>query len=73
MKNKAKIKCDVATCENNNFKEGTCILDKVSISCMCDNDKCHDTCSTICQSFKDTGAIITDCEYEVTSEIEKEK
>ena len=72
-KNKSKsnsnIKCDVSSCENNNFEEGTCQLEKVSISCSCDTDKCHEVCESVCQSFKDISSNITDNEYEVTSEI----
>ncbi len=64
------IKCDVASCENNNLEEGTCCLEKVSISCCCDTNKCHDESETICQSFKETSANITDNEYEVDSETE---
>ena len=64
------IKCDVVSCENNNSEEGTCCLEKVSISCSCDNDKCCDESETICQSFKETSANITDNEYEVDSETE---
>lgn len=69
-KSNVNIKCDVSSCENNNCEEGTCRLEKVCISCSCDNDKCHDTCETICQSFKETGSDINDNVYEVTSEIE---
>lgn len=70
-KSNSNIKCDVVSCENNNCEEGTCQLEEVCISCCCDNDDCHDTGDTICQSFKETGANITDNEYEVTSEIDE--
>lgn len=69
-KSNQDIKCDVVSCENNNCEEGTCRLEKVSISCSCDSDKCHEVSETICQSFKETGSNITDNEYEVTSESE---
>ena len=62
------IKWDVVSCENNNSEEGTCCLEKVSISCSCDSDKCCDESETICQSFKETSANITDNEYEIDSE-----
>ncbi len=71
VKSNDNIMCDVASCENNNLEEGTCRLEKVSISCSCDNDKCHDSCETICQSFKDTSGNITDCEYEVCVECDE--
>jgi hypothetical protein len=70
VKSNSNIKCDVVSCENNNLEEGTCTLKEVSISCDCDNDKCHDTCETICQSFKETSANINDNEYEVDSDSE---
>lgn len=70
VKSNSNIKCDVASCENNNCEEGTCQLEEVCISCSCDNDKCHDTGETICQSFVETKSNITDNEYEVTSEID---
>lgn len=70
QKSNYSIKCDVVSCDHNNCEEGTCQLDEVCISCDCDNDKCHDVCKTICQSFKETGSNITDNEYEVTSETE---
>ena len=69
-KSNNNIKCDVVSCENNNYEEGTCRLEKVSISCSCDNDKCCDSNETVCQSFKETSANITDNEYEVDSETE---
>ena len=71
LKSNSNIKCDVASCDHNNCEEGTCQLEEVCISCSCDNDKCCDTSETICQSFEETKANITDNEYEVTSEIEK--
>lgn len=69
-KSNHNIKCDVVSCKNNNYEEGTCRLEKVSISCSCDNDKCCDSNETVCQSFKETSANITDNEYEVDSETE---
>ena len=71
VKSNDNIMCDVASCENNNLEEGTCRLKKVMISCSCDNDKCHDSGETICQSFKDTSGNITDCEYEVCVECDE--
>lgn len=68
----SNIKCDVVSCDNNNYEEGTCTLEKVCISCSCSNDDCHDSCETICQSFKETGSNITDNEYEVVSEFNEE-
>lgn len=68
MKNN-NIKCDVSNCSHNNNK-CECSLDNVSISCQCDGDSCTNTSSTICQSFTSSGGIITDNEYEVTSEME---
>ena len=71
VKSNSNIKCDVASCENNNCEEGTCQLEKVHIGCSCDNDKCYDMNETICQSFKDThssNSNITDTVYEVTAE-----
>ena len=41
VKSNSNIKCDVASCENNNCEEGTCILKSVTISCFCDGDKCN--------------------------------
>lgn len=70
-KSKNKISCDVSNCNYNNIEEGECVLDKVNISCQCDGEKCTHTSSTICQSFDSSGGIITDNEYEVTSEMEK--
>lgn len=67
-----KISCDVSNCNYNDTEEGECILDRVSISCQCDGDNCTHTSSTICQSFASSGGIITDNEYEVTSEIERD-
>lgn len=67
-----RITCDVSNCDYNNSEEGECILDNVCISCQCDGDKCSKTSSTICQSFASSGGIITDNEYEVDSELEKE-
>ena len=72
-KSNSNIKCDVTSCENNNCEEGTCQLENVSISCSCDTDDCHDSCETICQSFKETGSDITDNEYEVDSEIQEDE
>lgn len=69
---KNKINCDVSNCSYNNTKDCECSLDSVSISCQCDGDSCTNTSSTICQSFSSSGGIITDNEYEVTSEMEKE-
>ena len=71
-KSNSNIKCDVASCDHNNCEEGTCQLDKVDISCSCENDKCMDSCETICQSFEVTNANITDNEYEVQSEFSDE-
>ncbi len=67
-----KISCDVSNCDYNNSEEGECVLENVCISCQCDGDKCHKTSSTICQSFASSGGIITDNEYEVTSEMKEE-
>lgn len=67
-KSNSNIKCDVRGCKNNNFQEGTCCLEKVNISCSCDNDHCNDSLETICQSFKATGSNINDNEYEVDCE-----
>lgn len=64
------IKCDVTSCEHNNSKEGACNLKNISVSCNCCGDQCHDSYETICQSFKETGANITDNEYEVNSQTE---
>ena len=69
-KSNSNIRCDVASCDHNNFKEGTCQLEKVKISCTCNNDECSDCVETICQSFETTKSNITDNEYEVQSEIE---
>ena len=62
------INCEVSNCNHNNEK-GKCTLENVCISCQCDGDKCNNTSSTICQRFTSSGGIITDNEYEVTSEI----
>lgn len=69
-KSNFNIKCDVESCDYNNCEEGTCQLEEIHISCSCDNDKCHNTDETICQSFEETKSDITDTEYEVTSEME---
>ena len=70
-KSNDNIKCDVASCKNNNLEEGTCRLEKVSISSIGSCDDCHDSCDTICQSFKDTSSNITDNEYEVCVECDE--
>lgn len=63
------IKCDVNSCNHNNIEEGTCQLEKIQVSCTCNKDKCSNCLETICESFETTGGVITDNEYEVTSEI----
>ena len=68
MKSNSNIKCDVSACDYNNCEEGTCRLEKISISCSCDGDRCCDTIDTICQSFENTNANINDNEYEVQSD-----
>ncbi len=70
-KNVAKIKCDVSSCDFNDFEEGTCCLKEITISCLCPSDCCHENDETICQSFKETSANINDNIYEVDSETEK--
>ncbi len=69
MNKKNTIKCDVDSCNHNNNEEGTCTLEKVNISCTCNNSSCSYPEETICQSFETTRGIITDNEYEVTAEI----
>ena len=69
VKSNTSINCDVVSCEHNNCEEGTCQLEKVDIGCSSDNDKCMDSCDTVCQSFKSTASNITDNEYEVLSEV----
>ncbi len=70
VKSNSNIKCNVSSCNYNNCEEGTCQLEEVCISCSCDNDKCHDVCETVCQSFKETQSNINDNEYEVQSDSE---
>lgn len=62
------INCDVYSCLYNNTEEGNCILDDLSISSLGRGSECEDSSSTICQSFERSGGIITDNEYEVSSE-----
>ena len=71
-KSNSNIKCDVASCNYNNCKEGTCSLEEIKVSCSCDNDECLDCGETICQSFETTSSNINDNEYEVQSEMEDE-
>jgi len=53
MSNKNQtIKCDVNSCKFNDKKNKLCSLDKISISCTCDNDNCHRWEETICGSFE---------------------
>ena len=67
-KSNSSIKCDVDSCKYNNCEEGTCELESISVSCLCDDDDCCDCEDTICQSFETTKSNITDNEYEVSSE-----
>ncbi len=62
------IKCDVDSCDYNNKENGYCELEEISVSCTCNNDECEKNDETICASFKNKGAPITDNEYEVQSE-----
>lgn len=48
--NKA-IKCDVRSCKHNDCDY--CTLEKVSITCNCDNDDCMCKEETICDSFRE--------------------
>jgi len=71
--NNSKISCDVTSCDYNDSEEGECTLNNVCISCQCSKDECHNTSSTVCESFVNSGGNITDNVYEVTSEMEKEE
>lgn len=68
-----KIKCNVNSCEHNNTDNKHCELENISISCICNENECHDCNETICESFEETGSNITNNEYEVDSEIETNK
>ena len=68
MEKSRQIYCDVSSCIYNNRKEGDCSLKEVSISSMGRGSECDTSSSTICQSFEKSGGIITDNEYEVSSE-----
>ena len=45
------IKCDVESCKHNDYK--CCSLDKVKISCDCENNECSCVSDTICKSFEE--------------------
>ena len=68
--NKAIVECDVSNCIFNNIEEGNCTLENLNISSACDGSVCDDSYSTICQSFESSGGIITDNEYEISSEFD---
>ena len=72
-KNKSKVLCDVSNCMFNNQEEGDCTLKELSISSLGRGSECCDTSSTICQSFESSGGVITDNEYEVSSELSPEE
>ena len=72
-KKKNKIKCDVTNCIYNNLEEGDCSLDKVKITSKDRGDQCSNSSSTLCQSFEKSSGIITDNEYEITSELPNDK
>ncbi len=67
-KKKSKVKCDVSSCIYNNIEEGDCSLDKLKISSMGRGSECRTSSSTLCQSFEKSSGIITDNEYEISSE-----
>lgn len=69
----SSINCDVSSCDYNNKEEGKCSLANVNITTDVNRDKCSDCSSTLCQSFESSGGVITDNEYEVNSEYEKEE
>ena len=62
------INCDVSNCLYNNSEEGMCLLNNINISSIGKGSECTDTSSTICESFENSGGIITDNVYEVSSE-----
>ena len=68
MDKKIKIKCDVTSCINNNKDNKECNLFDLSISSLGRGSECDDYSSTICESFEKSGGIITDNEYEISSE-----
>ena len=71
MKNKdTEVMCDVSSCIYNDNEEGACTLNNLKISSSCEGDICSDTSSTLCQSFENSGGIITDTEYEISSEFD---
>ena len=45
------IKCNVSNCKYNNDSEYLCTLDKIDVSCTCNEEKCHTKNETICNSF----------------------
>ena len=52
-KSNQTIKCDVKNCKYNNDAEYLCTLEKIDISCTCNNELCNDKLKTICNSFKE--------------------
>jgi hypothetical protein len=76
MKKKNKeeivINCDVKSCTNNNTEEGKCSLKNINVSARENRYLCDDASSTLCQSFKNSGSIINDNEYEIISNSEIE-
>lgn len=67
-KTKRTVHCDVSNCLYNDNEEGDCRLIDVSISSLGRGSECDEASSTLCQSFENSGGIITDNEYEVSSE-----
>lgn len=45
------IKCNVYNCKYQNCD--CCTLDKIQVSCTCNNDECSCKKETICDSFKE--------------------
>ena len=69
---KQRINCDVSTCLYNEKEKGKCILKDLYISSLNRGSECTSSSSTICQSFQNTGGIITDNEYEISNEFMEE-
>lgn len=49
--NNQTIKCNVTNCKYNNDAEYLCTLNKINISCTCNQSDCKNKKETICDSF----------------------
>jgi len=53
MKNQ-KIKCNVHSCDFNDYNCEECKLKQIEVSCECNNNNVHAKSETICKSFKNS-------------------